>query len=182
MLELYAQLNSTFDKMAELYNVNDFDIIEKTLKDNALSISKVLSVQLNTTFSDSEKKECIPTITEMVQLARNVRLNGFGDAFKADFEQAQDDFLKTALQLGIDYWEGRTEAEITKETLQTQSLEGECKSSELLTRIIIAQVIIWLIDGENPAWINLRLLGILGGEEYMKTGIHYFHNFRYYTV
>jgi hypothetical protein len=55
-----------------------------------------------------------------------------------------------------------------KEILQTIILADARKGSELLSRMIIVQGIIGIVNGDNPRHMaQLRLLGMLG-EEYMK--------------
>jgi hypothetical protein len=98
-----------------------------------------------------------------VELAQMVRQKGLL-YLDNEIPDEQNYFLKTALQLAVD----STHPEMIKEILQTIILADAHQGSGLLSRMIIMQGVICIVNGENPLQIaHLRLLGMLG-EKYMK--------------
>lgn len=121
-----------------------------------------LIMRLGCHFTDDDKEKCIPTIHKLVKLSNIARTNGIM-AVEAEAEQTQCFFLKTALLLVVD----GTSPIIVKQILQNLILADEYSGSQLLDRLLIAEGVLALQQGENPNLIALMLYSMLG-EKYMQ--------------
>ena len=128
--------------------------------------------QLNCTFTDAEKEECVPVIARIMELAQQTRFKGLLSLDEPN-KTEPNFFLKTGIALAVDSYK----PEEISEYLQTLILADAHKGSELLSRMIMAQGIIEIVNGNNPFAIAQKLSAMLG-EEYMKRGPEYYRDFK----
>lgn len=112
-------------------------------------------LKLNCHFLDSEKEQCKPLIHKLVELSNLARSKGL---LALEIEIEQDLFLKTAISLVID----GTDPELIKQILQNLILADRYSGFELLSRLLIAEGILAIQQGENPRIIALKLYSMLG--------------------
>ncbi len=140
-----------------------------------------LILKLNCNFSDADKEECFPVIFRIIDLSKLARMKGIL-ALELEMENEQNFFLKTAIELVVD----GTDPKLVKEILQSIIVSGKYSGAQLLSRLIIAEGILSMQQGENPRIVELKLSALLG-ESYIQQineklserefGVTKFHNF-----
>lgn len=120
-----------------------------------------LFFKLDCHFLDSEKEQCKPTIFKLLELANIARQKGIID-LEIEISREQNLFLKTAAYLVID---GRDPA-LIKQILQSLILADKYSGAELLNRLLVAEGVLAIQQGENPEIIALMLYSMLG-EKYL---------------
>ena len=128
--------------------------------------------QLNCTFTDAEKEECVPVIARIVELAQQTRLNGLLSLDESN-KTEPNFFLQTGIGMAVDSYP----AETISEFLQTLILADAHKGYELLSRLLIARGVIEIVNGNNPKAIA-QILAAMLGEEYLKRGAQYYRDFK----
>lgn len=114
-------------------------------------------LRLDCRFTDDDKKKCKPTIHRLLELSNLSRRSGIL-ALETEMLNEQDLFLKTAVELVID----GTDPELIAQILQNLILADDYSGSGLLNRLLIAEGVLALQQGENPRIIALKLLSVLG--------------------
>ncbi len=122
---------------------------------------QMLILQLNKSFTDSEKDLCIPIIRGLIELADLSRRKGIL-ALEMEMHQEQSVFLKTAIGLIVD----GTDPVKVKQILQTLILSGNYSGSQLLERLLMTEGVLSMQRGDNPRIMAIQLLAMLG-EEYL---------------
>ncbi len=120
-----------------------------------------LFYKLNCSFTESEKEECKPIIYKIINLVNIARQKGVL-VLEMEMEQEQSLFLKTAIGLVVD----GTDPALVKQILQNIILADKYVGSDLLSRLLIAEGILSVQQGENPRIIALKLSAMLG-EKYI---------------
>jgi len=151
----------TFDEKIEAEKP---DTLEKQAENIAQMVIKQIGENV---VSKEEKEECIPVIERIVELAQKVRREGLL-SLEVEIPEEQNFFLQKGLQLAVD----SIEPETIERLLQGMILADNRKGSELLSRKIIIQGIINIVNGNNPKAIYEILLSMLG-EEYLLNSEQY---------
>jgi hypothetical protein len=120
-------------------------------------IDDISSVQ----FSESEKEECIPLVQKIIDFSRLSLREGFL-ALEDKLENEQDIFLKNAMKLVVDGCDTRVIRKVLKVIIQAEKLAG----SPLLGKLIVAQGIDFMLDGEPTSDVASKLFTLLdyGGD------------------
>jgi len=118
-------------------------------------------LRLNPTFTDEDKKRCIPTITKLVRIANIARINGVR-VLESEAKEEDSFFMQTALGLIVD---GR-DPEIVIDILQHLILADKRDGFDLLERLLIIEGVHGIQMGENPRLLAL-CLGAMLGEKYL---------------
>jgi len=100
--------------------------------------------KLNCTFTDSDRKSCLPLIKKIENYAIIASKRGLL-AICDPLENEDDKFLKMALSLLTDAIESNEVAEILMSTIITDQPKG----AELLKKIIVIRGIMCFVDGKN---------------------------------
>ena len=120
-----------------------------------------LYLELNRSFTDKEKTECIPVVHKMYNYAHKARLEGLL-AFEKMCEEEPSIFLATALEFMVD---GLSIPEV-EWYMQTAILTGGYEGVALLERLLMAVGSSQILKGTEPDMIVL-LLGAMLGENYI---------------
>lgn len=116
-----------------------------------------LFLNLNCRFTDVDKEKCKPVIYRLVDLFNLASTKGVL-ALELEMEQEQSFFLKTGISLIVD----GTDSVLVKQILQNIILADEYSGSPLLERLIMAEGVLALQQGENLRIIALKLSSMLG--------------------
>lgn len=118
-----------------------------------------LLLHLNCSFTQSEKQECVRFIKRIKSLANLARTYGIL-ALEEEMESEESFFLKTGISLIVD----GTDPVLVKTILQNLILSDKYTGAELLGRLILAEGVLSIQQGENPRIIGLKLASMLGEE------------------
>jgi hypothetical protein len=114
------------------------------------------------TFTDADKRECLPVVKTIIDLANLTRKEG---VFALEHAVSKPDtpfFLKKAVMLIVDATEPRLVQEILRNFIISSHYEG----AELLKRIIMLEGSLSIQAGENPMIIGEKLLSLMGEQFY----------------
>lgn len=141
--------------------------------------------KLNYKFTTQEKDECVLIVPRVMELEIKVRVNGLLSlgAVIADMKEEKDFFLKIALQYAIDSsilqiplsktaLTYSTWSNMLEEIMVTIIMADWREGAELLSRLMITQGVMSMVDGERAKQICYRLFGMLG-EDYLKKAEDY---------
>jgi len=120
---------------------------------------------------ESEKKECMALVEEIVSMANKAKRNGLLSLVH-EAEEASHFLLRKGLQLIL---EG-VNPEIVKKTLQYYILSGKYQGKALLERCLIMEGIIAIQHGINPTVIKELLLSLFGEENSANNDLEYNDN------
>lgn len=116
-----------------------------------------LIIKLHCHFSMEEKETCVSVIYRVVELANLTRQQGVL-ALDAEMADEPDFFLKTAVQLVVD----GTDPALVKQILQNLILADAYMGADLLRRLLTAEGVLSLQQGENPRIIGMKCAAMLG--------------------
>jgi len=121
-----------------------------------------LMMKFHDCLTDADREACLPAIERLIRLSNICRAYGI---LPLEAEAANEEciFMKTGLKLIID---GRN-PEAVAQILRSLILAGDFHGTALLRRLIIAEGILSIQNGENTQFLVLRL-GAMLGEQYLK--------------
>jgi flagellar motor component MotA len=129
--------------------------------------------QLNCTFTDSEKEECIPIISRMVELCDMARANGVLPLDNILYSTESNTFIRVGIELMLSV--PQTPTETISEVFKIIILAHKCEGSKLLSQLIVAQGIISIATGDSSKALVERLSPMLG-PEYLDKDDEYYRN------
>ena len=109
-------------------------------------------------FTDEDKKKCIPTICELIDLANLTRTYGILELDGYISKDKDNIFLKQGLELILD----GTDPVLVRAILQNFIKSGNYSGFELLNRYIMFEAMIAIQAGENPRLSAIKLSSMLG--------------------
>jgi len=129
---------------------------------------------LLSTFTDEERRECLPTIDLIVHLANTTRKDGVL-ALEAMAQDLPDEsfFLKTGLMLICDGTDPELVRQIMSNYIISSCVPDPDQNAGLLRRMMEFDGVLSIQSGENPRIIEEKMLSMLG-EDFHKEAIKYF--------
>lgn len=118
-------------------------------------------LSLKPRFTDADKEACKPVVTRVIELTAIVRKEGLL-LLEDQIKEEDSFFLKTAIKLVVD----AVEPDSVKEILQYLILADDYSGVELLSRLLIAEGVLAIQNGDNPRVSKERLTAMLG-EKYL---------------
>ena len=108
-------------------------------------------------FCDEDKKKCIPTICELIDLAYSTRANGIL-SLDHYISECDNPFLKQGLELIFN----GTDPDLVNAILENFIKAGNYSGFELLSRFIMLEAMLAIQTGEHPKLIIIKLTSMLG--------------------
>jgi len=116
-----------------------------------------LMLKLDPTFTQQDKKECLPIIEKMFNLSRMARSQGLL-YLETILQKEESHFLKAALPFVL---EGYSRAYVGR-VMQNMILSGGYTGMPLLSRLIMAQGLLDIAGNHTPKQIREMMLSMLG--------------------
>lgn len=122
-----------------------------------------LMLKLNAKFTKEDRAKCAPLVDKMVEMDEYVREHGLLGLEEHLNLKKEPKFLRAALPMAFDALFG---PEDMQAVLSTMIISGGYEGYKLLSRLIMAQGIISIMEGENPSVMRV-ILNTMLGEDYL---------------
>ena len=111
--------------------------------------------------SDSEKRQCMRLVADLVNLSKMARRNGLLSLIQVA-EQSSSFLLSKGLQLVVD----GVNPQVVRDVLKSYIISGDYEGKELLRRCIILEGVSAIQQGLHPKITKEYLLSFLGEDNY----------------
>ena len=116
-----------------------------------------LMLQLHGRVLEADREACFSAVARMLELSNLARMSGIL-ALEAEAETDPDAFIRTGLELLVD----GTDPETVEQVMRNLILSGDHSDTELLRRLVLAEGVVGIQQGENPRILAVRMASMLG--------------------